>query len=367
MADPACTYYGTCGGCSSQHVDYSAQLESKVGLLRAQSGVTDIKVFSGKQYGYRNRVDMVFTSQGIGFRKKEQWFRTVDIERCAIANDPINGLIREVRECFTQPDYFDVKKKTGTFKYAVIRASRLDTSITFIVNPETSRLTEATEAIESFAKITSATNVLIGYVGPESSNSITDDFLVIKGQATLRESFLGKTFLYHSQGFFQNNSEMAEEMQRYVHQLVKTYPTHEQHLLDLYGGVGTFGIVNAELFKSVLVIESIEQAITLAQQNAAQNGATNVTAQVLDAKYLKRLSLPQPLMVITDPPRTGMDPHTIEALMKAAPATIIYISCNIKQLGADLPKLKGYSVRSAALFDLFPQTPHAEAILELCR
>jgi tRNA/tmRNA/rRNA uracil-C5-methylase (TrmA/RlmC/RlmD family) len=60
-----------------------------------------------------------------------------------------------------------------------------------------------------------------------------------------------------------------------------------------------------------------------------------------------------------------MHPKTIDQLNKLKPKVIIYISCNIEQLGRDLPKFKDYKLKSSALFDLFPHTPHAEGVVEL--
>ncbi|MBS3161724.1 23S rRNA (uracil-5-)-methyltransferase RumA, partial [Candidatus Woesearchaeota archaeon] len=71
--------------------------------------------------------------------------------------------------------------------------------------------------------------------------------------------------------------------------------------------------------------------------------------------------------VITDPPRSGMHPKTIQQLNVIKPEVIIYISCNIEQLGKDLEKFPGYKIKNAAMFDMFPQTNHIEAIVEMVK
>ena len=189
----------------------------------------------------------------------------------------------------------------------------------------------------------------------------------MKGRDFLETEYLGKTFLYPIQGFFQNNYEMAEKMQEYVFQLLEKYPENNGMLLDLYGGVGTFGIINAEKYKEVLIIESVKEAIESAKKNSEINKRTNTKVLLLDAKQLARVELKSPLYVITDPPRSGMDQKTISTLQQQKPEAIIYISCNPQQLAKDLPKLRDYEIKSAALFDLFPQTPHSEAIVELIK
>jgi 23S rRNA (uracil747-C5)-methyltransferase len=60
-----------------------------------------------------------------------------------------------------------------------------------------------------------------------------------------------------------------------------------------------------------------------------------------------------------------MHNNTIDYINAIKPKVIIYISCNPQQLKKELPKFKNYTINSAAIFDLFPQTPHSEAIVEL--
>ncbi|QQR84194.1 class I SAM-dependent RNA methyltransferase [Candidatus Peregrinibacteria bacterium] len=159
---------------------------------------------------------------------------------------------------------------------------------------------------------------------------------------------------------------MAEKMHQYVRGLIEKEDTKGMHLLDLYGGVGTFGILNADQFESVWIVEGFQGCIDSALVNIKKNHITNAQAKCMDAKNLKRLKIPKPLFVITDPPRAGMDPRTVREIIQKKPEHIIYISCNVEQLRKDLPKfLKKYELKSAAIFDLFPQTNHMESVVEL--
>jgi len=365
MAEPLCKYFGECGGCAIQHLDYETQLEQKKRSVESSINFKDIEVFSDQPYHYRNRMDFIFGKNLVGFRKKERWNQLVDTERCVISNESINNLLKEVRESFLACDFFDIEKQAGTFKFAVIRAPGNDSSITFVLNDKSMRLGEAVEKIKEFAEKTSANNVLVAYSDNKSSASFGEEYFVAKGKDMIKEKLLGKEFSYSVQGFFQNNTAMAEKMQQYCHEKLKKYDTKNAYLLDLYGGVGTFGIMNADLFRSVTIVESVKSCIDAAEINIKENNIGNAKALVLDAAKIKKLDLPQPLFVITDPPRSGMDHKTIEELKKLRPSVIIYISCNVKQLGKDIAKFKKYKIKSAAMFDLFPQTPHIEAIVEL--
>ncbi|MBW7995160.1 MAG: 23S rRNA (uracil(1939)-C(5))-methyltransferase RlmD [Candidatus Glassbacteria bacterium] len=367
MAEPRCQFFGQCGGCSFQHVDYADQVENKRRQLVNAIGHEDIRLFTGSEYNYRNRMDLVFHSGGIGLRRKGSWHQIVDIPRCEIATGKINTLVEEVRSFFTGVDYFNLRKNSGTYRYAVVRTPGGDSSVSIVLNADSTKLLQAREKISEFAERTSARNVLITYVPHKTDMSISADYYVVKGSDELQSVIQGREFTFNAQGFFQNNDEMIEAMQAYVREIFRRCDTAGTHLVDLYGGVGTFGIINADLFERVSVVESFPQAVVSARRNIEANGAGNVHALELDAKRLKNAELPGRLTFITDPPRSGMNPRTITALTRLAPELIVYVSCNVKQLGRDLKKFSDYRIASAALFDFFPHTPHSEAVVELVR
>ncbi|MFO8015494.1 MAG: 23S rRNA (uracil(1939)-C(5))-methyltransferase RlmD [Candidatus Woesearchaeota archaeon] len=368
-AAPRCSYFGRCGGCSAQHIAYGTQAENKRNMLARAAGLDskDVLLFTGSPYNYRNRMDFIFHSRGLGLREKGKWHRIIDIKRCEIAGENINSLLKEVREWFSGADHFDMVRKEGTFRYAVIREGSRGSSVSFMLNDDSQGKEDALKKIRDFAAKTQADNVVAAYVHKDTDVSVSDNYQVIKGSDMLRADYLGRSFLYPVQGFFQNNHEMAEKLQEYCHRLLKGYDTSGARLLDLYSGVGTFGIMNADLFSRVTMVESVESCIKAAERNMKENSISNAECITLDAKRLKRLDLPHPLFVITDPPRSGMNPKTIEHLMSIKPEVMIYVSCNISQLGKDLKKFRDYSIKSAALFDMFPQTPHCEAVAELVR
>ena len=374
MVEPLCQYFGQCGGCASQHIDYATQLDNKKKQLAHSIGVESdsIQVFSDKEYYYRNRMDMMFTPRGIGLRKKGDWKNSVDIGKCVIANEKLNILIKEIRQNFQNVDFFDVRKNQGTYRYVVLRTpgttDSSPSSISFVLNEDSTKTGDAIDKIKHYATISSTENIVVTYVPKQTDMSISEEFFVVKGKDMLTETYLDKEFTYSVQGFFQNNTAMAEKMHEYVNSLCLKHEniTKNMTLLDLYAGVGTFGINNCKFFKNLFIIESDKHCIEAARINIAKNDIKNAEIIEMDAMQLKKVDLPdKDLFVITDPPRSGMHPKTIEQLNKLRPKIIIYISCNIEQLGKDLPKFKDYELKSTAMFDLFPHTPHVEAIAEL--
>ncbi|MBS3141874.1 23S rRNA (uracil-5-)-methyltransferase RumA, partial [Candidatus Woesearchaeota archaeon] len=121
MVDPLCPYFGTCGGCTSQHIAYEDQVLQKRKALESATGTQEVRVITGNPYHYRNRMDFVFHPRGLGLRRKGEWWSIVDIERCVISNANLNTLLAEVRSSFNEVEAFDVKKKRGLYRYAVIR------------------------------------------------------------------------------------------------------------------------------------------------------------------------------------------------------------------------------------------------------
>ena len=365
--EPKCQYFGNCGGCALQKISYPEQVEGKRLAVSKAIDFPDVKAFFSEPYNYRNRMDMLFFSGGLGLRRKNDWSAVVDIEQCPIASLEVNQLISEIRSFFRDIDAFDLKRHTGTYRYTVIRATSSTSSVSFVLSDSSSRLKEAVEKIKEFASATTAKNVLITYSPPETDESISADFFVVKGNENLKENLLGCSFQFSAQGFFQNNTAMAAKMQEYCNGLIRSYDTKHAHLLDLYGGVGSFGIVNSPLFKTVTIVEGDKHCIDSAQLNISENKVKNARAVLMDAAQLKKLELGSPLFVVTDPPRSGMNPKTIEELKQLSPEVIIYISCNVEQLGKDVKKFRKYKIKSAAMFDLFPQTRHSEAIVELVK
>jgi len=365
-----CKLFGVCGGCVNQHVPYEVQLENKRRNLASFTNfcVDDIRVVSGSPFGYRNHMDFVFSQGEIGFRERGKWFKVVDVDNCPISNAKLNSLLVEVRNFFLpfKDDFFDLKSQSGLFRYCVIRVPSKISSLTFILNDDSSDKSRGRSLVEEFSRVTSADNVLVGYNAKNSDVSISENFEVLKGSDFLEEEILGRTLRFHSQAFFQNNTEMARSLVSVVRDIFERQENNV-FLLDLYGGVGTFGICLADLFKEVVVVECVDSAIRCVEKNSRINNVNNVKGFVLDAKQINRLDLKKPLKVVVDPPRSGMVPKAIERLLSLKPDVIVYVSCNAKQLKNELPRFKDYDVKSVTLVDLFPQTNHFEAVVELIK
>lgn len=361
-----CPYFGLCGGCSLQDVDYEVQLEEKRRTVCRTTGFEEPLVFHDQPFGFRNRMDFIFNPGGLGFREKGRWDRLVDVESCPVSSGGVNDALFELRSFFNENDSFDVVGKRGSLKYAVVREGEGEVSACMVLNRDSPGYERAFGLVQEFAGSTDIGNVLAARVGAVVDESVSSDYEVLKGGDFLSARLGGRRFFYNTQGFFQNNTRVASMMADYVTGLVGESGL-DGMLLDLYGGVGIFGVSAAGLFEEAVVVENSPFAKEAFQKNLDENGVGNVRFIYEDACRVKRVLDCPPDAVVTDPPRAGMNPRTIRYLRNCGAKRIIYVSCNLDRLESELAYFRKYRVENAALFDMFPQTRHVEAVVELAK
>ena len=170
--------------------------------------------------------------------------------------------------------------------------------------------------------------------------------------------------------FFQNNLAalpLLIDTVRKFHGVAGT-----RYLIDVYCGVGLFGIELASQLESFLGIEIDRRAIAAAIKNAAARNVVNGTfiagpAEALLQEYISKYT-PRETTVIVDPPRVGCLPGTLQAIRDAKPTQVIYVSCNPSTLARDLTMLCQdglYRVECVQPIDMFPQTKHIETVSDL--
>ena len=166
--------------------------------------------------------------------------------------------------------------------------------------------------------------------------------------------------------FFQVNMPVAEELANRVLSFLKAF--EPEHLVELYCGSGIFSILAAEQLTALRTtgVELDPGAIKAAQKNAADH-KTSARCKFTcgDAAQFKtdRNMNPEKIVLLTDPPRTGMSKEVIERILKLGPKRILYISCAPDKLRRDLQLLSArYKVAESALLDMFPCTAHFESL-----
>jgi tRNA/tmRNA/rRNA uracil-C5-methylase (TrmA/RlmC/RlmD family) len=320
--EPACRYFGACGGCQYQHVAYPAQLQLKhkqiSDLFERVGKIPSDKIAPvipcPQPYGYRNRI--MIRSQwnkpeqklNIGFIRADCGL-VEDIEECKIAEPALNEQIRHVRA--HPPPKGGIK--------VVLR-----------VQPE-------------------------NWDVPPDSFFQNNFFLLPKLVETVREFISGTGVSPVRSG------ELTGKM-----------PVPLKHLIDLYCGVGFFGIELADAVESFVGVEYDQRAIQSARRNAATRKISNgefvaAKAEEVFGEVLKRFS-PEATAVILDPPRKGCQPEILQLLRETKPGQVIYVSCHPATMARDLNVLCADSVFELARvqpLDMFPQTQHVECVADL--
>jgi 23S rRNA (uracil1939-C5)-methyltransferase len=170
--------------------------------------------------------------------------------------------------------------------------------------------------------------------------------------------------------FFQNNFFLLPELVKTAREFLVRGGA--RHLVDLYCGVGFFGIELGDAVESFVGVEYDQQAIKAARRNLAlhhRNNGEFISARVEEAlpELLKRFS-PGATSLLLDPPRKGCPRELLELLRQERPSQIIYVSCHPATMARDLNVLCADSVFKLVQvvpLDMFPQTQHVECVAEL--
>ena len=356
--DPRCPYYGSCGGCQWQHVDYAAQVRLK------QQTVTEHFARIGKQtvaidavhtpsspWEYRYGCEIALSREA-GFRQRGSR-RVVEVEHCAISHPLISKLLATLNEMIRDgriPDLWGrnwvetrvIPQGTSATLALILEGVR---NVDLEAEPELGAVLDALTTIPEAVSVSYRTPS--GHVEP------------FAGSSPVGIDLMGRTIQFPPGAFFQASVEMLPTAIARMRALAAVQP-HET-VLDLYCGVGIFGLFMAEDAGHVIGIEVDKQAIAAARQTAEGWGLRNIDFWDLPAEKVTD-DLPAVDVAIVDPPRTGLDPRVLRAVAGSAPSRIVYLSCEPSTLARDAALLfeEGYRVERLELFDFFPQTYHIE-------
>lgn len=214
------------------------------------------------------------------------------------------------------------------------------------------------QAADDLLAVGGATGVglaLRGRLVAERGSPVVIDVIDI-GEARLR-------LQRHVRGFFQGNRFLLGELMARVLAHVPEGPA-----LDLYAGVGLFGLAHAALGRGpVLAVEGDATSAADLMANAAPFGGAVEVAEASVESIVSRVSAVTGRTVIVDPPRTGLSQAVTQALAAARPPRIVYVSCDVATLARDVGRLTtvGYSTWHVEAFDLFPGTSHVETLVVL--
>ena len=333
---PLCPYFGQCGGCQYQIINYQEELRWKsvqvadslkrIGGIDAEGKIRDI-VASPIDYYYRNNLDLKVEVKdkevSIGFIHRNNK-DIVPIEKCVIAVEKINQELKNIKDILSSK-----KLKEGTY---------------------TLRIKEDSENL-NFCLIDSKDKKIIPEEGCLTRR--------LKGDQTIN---------YSPNTFFQANwmtaSLLVEEIDKRVSGL------DAECLFDLYCGAGLFSVALSPYVKEVVGIEKNKEAFRFAVKNVKESGVSHAMFyEGFAEKTLPRVwkkFLYQKNIVLLDPPREGCDRFLLDFLARSKERVLklFYVSCDPACLSKDLKILTegGFELEEIVPFDMFPKTKHIETL-----
>jgi tRNA/tmRNA/rRNA uracil-C5-methylase (TrmA/RlmC/RlmD family) len=324
--EPPCPYFGRCGGCDFQQMNYRAQLEAKVEIIRdclrriaRLEPPREISITpSPLEWRYRARAQW----QHDAARRRLGYFERGSHKVCDIAECPV--LLPELQETLS-----GLRER--------MRANTL------------------APVAEDFQAVAGDEGV-----------SLTPSFNDSETPETSR-AILGNRYRFSAEGFFQINQSLLPELIAHA-----ISDARGDEAIDLYCGVGLFTLPLARRFKRVKGIEGNPSAVAYARRNLADAQLLNATIECsgvgewLSAKHSAHAPVD---LLLLDPPRAGLEEGAAQGLLALSPQRIAYVSCDPATLARDLKEILtgGYMLGSITAFDMFPQTHHVETVTFLNR
>jgi 23S rRNA (uracil1939-C5)-methyltransferase len=342
--EPRCPHYvrDECGGCQLQHVAGPAQREARRGFVGealrrlARRDVTDPPLVPAeREFDYRTKITLAVSADGrrVGLHRYDRADEVFELEWCHITVPELMELwqaLRRLRPLFP-PRLEGLVLRMGREggRHALFRTSD-------------------GEVWAGAARL---------HAELRRHNAAATLWWQPAGGAP--RAMAGADEAYPATVFEQVHPVMGDRVR--AHALDALGAVEGRHVWDLYAGIGETTAALARAGASVESVESDRRAVAEAESRgpAARRHAGRVE-DVLRA-------LKPPDLVITNPPRTGMDARVPEALERLAPARVVYVSCDPATLARDVARLPAFRIAEVRAFDLFPQTAHVETVVVLER
>lgn len=389
MADvtPHCRHAGTCGGCQWQHVPYPEQLARKRDALDALLRRLDPRLppvdpvvampvgGDGMPWHFRHKAAFVFDGAASGALVMGHYAAggktVVPVDECPVHSSRANRIAFRLRDELVKARIPAAGADlSGVLRHLIVRTSHdeRDAVAMLVVTHNAASLRKPVRAL--LASPDRPDGFFINVHDRPSSYMVGRETLRIDGHTHVRERVVGPTFLVSPTAFFQTNPAAASEL---VDLVMAAVPEQAERVLDLYSGGGLFTLPLVLTGHQVTAVEENAQAVADARRNLDVNRLDERDVRLIAGRaedVLPTLARQAFDVVVLDPPRQGCPPAVIDAVFaRLAPPRAIYVSCNPESLAAELPAIlrAGYEVAAVQPVDMFPHTPHVEAVVVLNR
>jgi 23S rRNA (uracil1939-C5)-methyltransferase len=396
---PFCPHFGLCGGCQWQDLNYAEQLRWK-GLHLEEClrhlggfapGLTLPAVASPEITGYRNKMEFTFASRpsagggapapdapgglALGLHVWSSSREIFNLEHCFLGSAGAPLMVQEVRSFCRQSGLPAYNPKTGKgfWRFLVFREGKRtgQTLAHLITTGQGDRDAVAALAGHLRERFPDLTTLVHSRSRTKAQIARGEHRRTLWGPGYIEERLGELRLRVSAESFLQPNTLAAEGLYDAIRRLGEF--TGRETVWDLYCGAGSIGLFLAPRVQQVVGFELDAAAVKDAVTNSRLNGLSHCRFLAGDLKERLREAMkdpasPPPEVVIADPPRSGLHPEVVTALLELAPPRLIYVSCNPATLARDLALLKGhYEVTAIQPFDFFPHTPHIEGLVRLDR
>ncbi len=385
--DAPCPYFGKCGGCQLQHLEYQEQLKMKKDIIiqalerylpsfeNLDIAIKDT-IGMDNPYYYRNKAQMPVAFDGekivTGLYEANSNHLT-HIDKCIIQDDTVNNVVDYIKTLLMNYHamVFNRRYKSGSLRYISVRYLQNTKECQVVIVLKEKDLTNmskiAKDLMDKYPEVVSF------YVNINSDISTYEiygeDYIHIAGKKTIEAKIGEAKFTLSPQSFYQLNTEQTKVLYDVVKNTIEFKKTNK--IIDAYCGAGTIGLYLANDVEEVRGVDKTVQAIRDAKNNAALNKVKNTHFESGESEQIIPRWIEEgfkPDILVMDPPRTGIDKSLLEVLRKVKIKRIIYVSCNPSTLAKDLNELrKVYHIKSIQPVDMFPQTSHVESVVSLVR
>ena len=362
-------------GAPWQVLPYERQLEVK--QAQVEEALTRIGHLSGydldpivpavEQWRYRNKLEYSFgTGSGgelvCGFHAPGRFDEIVPVGDCLLASERGNELREQVLAVCREAGLpaWDRRSQRGLLRNLVVREGRRtgQYQVRLVTSPGTLPVDALREAVAADGLWWTQTEGL-----GESTQGGRSTLLA--GSPQLEDRLGDLRFLISPEAFFQTNTEMAEVLYGAAAELAQL--SGHERVFDLFCGIGTIALTLAPRAREVHGLELVEPAVQDAAENAKVNEVVNASFYSGDVRTgLRELveAAGRPDVMVVDPPRAGLSQKIVRRIVEAAPARIVYVSCNPTTLAPNAAQLAeaGWALRRVRPVDMFPQTPHIECV-----
>ncbi|TIC84648.1 23S rRNA (uracil(1939)-C(5))-methyltransferase RlmD [Crenobacter intestini] len=370
-ATPRCPHFGVCGGCSMQHVEFSAQVAIKQRVLEdnlARIGkVTPERVMTpiaGQSWGYRHRARlsarMVPKKGGalLGFREKRSTY-IAEMAECHVLPAHISALIVPLRELIAS---LSINDRIPQVEYA----GGADVDVLVLRNMDA--ISKGDEAlIRAFADKYGKARPLQMWLQPKGPDTCYPFYPMDAPGLSYRLPDFGVEMPYYPTEFTQVNPDLNSVMVSRALRLLDAQPG--ERIADMFCGIGNFTLPIARSGATVHGMEGSEALVRRAVENATHNGLQDKVsyemANLFDVTAESFAALGRFDKMLVDPPRDGAIELCKSLTEETAPKRIVYVSCNPATLARDanvLVNLKGYTLKAAGIINMFPHTAHVESV-----